>query len=175
MFGLTFGLKEKLQREEIDWDSYSNLSPGAQDWLGDMYFKYVEGNYVDKNPEAYAATCRLNQAMKESTRSKRIVPLITQEELTDERFGIMEDVLDSKVDIAVDTVEEIMEQQLMESYKVQIKDMEEYLILEERVSLLGLLYKAREGNKRSILKIRELCENYDGLSEIVKIAIKEIV
>jgi hypothetical protein len=174
MFGLTFGLEAKLQREPIDWRRHYNMGKETQDWLGDMYLKYAEDKYEDLNPKAYASRCKLNTKMVESKKAKKHVVIASESEMEDGNVRGITDIADL-TDIAVDTIEDLMEQHMLESYKEQMKDIEEYIILEEKVSVLGLIRKAINGNKRATLRIRELCDTYDGLGDLVKVAIKEMV
>ncbi len=150
---LTFSVNPSIY-EGFKKINKSNLptTEKGKEWLGTVWLNaHKLGESVDV--DAYGYKCDENTQKKNQSRE---VTLLSNEELEEGKKGVSESVAfyyDNKI-------EDIIEKSEIVTISEEFFDMREYLIAEADVDIWYVLTKAMEHNKRAMMKLKELSEEF---------------
>lgn len=138
----------------------------GKEWYGHVVIRGCMGK-VDEgmNTDAYGYKSAYYQLL---TIAKKEVPLVSMDEKEQGVKGVA-DIVASELDKNFDRV---LDLHCVQSIVDEFLDMYSYVMAEEKVNLYKLLRLAIKGDKRGIMRIRELVSKFDRLEELLTEVIK---
>lgn len=160
---ITFSVNPNLYAgfERITKDNLPTTEKGKE-WIGEIWLK---AHTLDKvvDADAYGYKCDENTKKKDMC---KYVPLLTVEEVVEEGKKGISDTVAVYFD---ENIDEMIERSDIVTVSEEFLDMREYLIAEIDVDLLFVLDKAMQYNRRAMIKLKELTEEFEMFDILKKV------